>query len=84
MKVLKLKDFSSSNLHITPKELMVELSESQDVERATSALVILLDESRKESWDTMYYASRLTTSQMVALCMDIIRTVQDHMRGIIE
>lgn len=84
MKVLKLKDFSSSNLHVTPKELMQELVESQDVERATSALVILLDESRKESWDTMYYASRLTTSQMVALCMDIIRTVQDHMRGIIE
>lgn len=84
MKVLNIKDFSSSNLHITPKELMQELAEGQDIDKATSALVLLLDTDGKETYDTMYYASRLTTSQMVALCMDHIRTIQDHMRGIIE
>lgn len=81
MKLIKLSETSNSNRHITPEELISQLVGSPDIKQSTSCLILLLDDA-DGYYNTNYYASRLSTTEMIALCMDHIRNMQDRMRQV--
>lgn len=55
--------------------------EKENLERANKCLIVLLD-TRDGKYDTLWYAANLTYSEMVALCMDVIRNAQDRSRDL--
>lgn len=80
MTIIRLADTTCNNRHITPKDLIDSLVDSEDIQDADKAMVILI-RCKNEEFSSKYYASRMDNIEMVAYLMECIRDIQDEIRG---